>query len=439
MKRNSTFRFLYSAFILACALTVSDGAAGVLVKVPEGTVVEESALPAPPVFLRNLKETVPAYKARVKCVESEGMFMDTVSINFHDYGMVAVARWNEGFDEINAAVELGAKYIRTSKPEEARRHLAEIVARRTRPVKASEFRIRDPFVLADPATKTYFLYETTSPYLGKPYARGVSVRTSKDLVTWSPPRKVQEAPLDFHAKTQWAPEVYRYGEGYLMFASLAKHPEGERKIKLFGEDQGKPVSEWWHTNDRGVWVYRSASPLGPFLPVSDRQITPKDWLAIDGTLWVQDGKPYMVFCHEGVQTGNGEMCLAEMSPDFTRFVSDIKVLFRAKDVPGGSRVTDGPWMFRSEKSGRLFMTWSNFVSGSGYSVILTESPSGDVRGPWTNQHVIYGKNGGHGMLFKQFDGKLRFALHYPERRGFEHLRLLDATDTGDDLILTESD
>ena len=78
-----------------------------------------------------------------------------------------------------------------------------------------------------------------------------------------------------------------------------------------------------------------------------------------------------------------------------------------------------------EKSGRLFMTWSNFVSGSGYSVILAESPSGDVRGPWTNQHVIYGKNGGHGMLFKTFDGKLKFALHYPERRGFEHLRLLD--------------
>ena len=95
--------------------------------------------------------------------------------------------------------------------------------------------------------------------------------------------------------------------------------------------------------------------------------------------------------------------------------------------------------FRSEKSGRLFMTWSNFVSGSGYSVILTESPSGDVRGPWTNQHVIYGKNGGHGMLFKTFDGKLKFALHYPERRGFEHLRLLNATDTGDDLVLTESD
>ena len=98
-------RFALAAVFLSLA---AGGAEGVLVKVPEGTVVDDSALPAPPVFLRNLKETVPAYKARVKCVESEGMFMDTVSINFHDYGMVAVARWNEGFDEINAAVELGA-------------------------------------------------------------------------------------------------------------------------------------------------------------------------------------------------------------------------------------------------------------------------------------------------------------------------------------------
>ena len=45
----------------------------------------------------------------------------------------------------------------------------------------------------------------------------------------------------------------------------------------------------------------------------------------------------------------------------------------------------------------------------------------------------------HGMLFKTFDGKLKFALHYPERRGFEHLRLLNATDMGDDLVLTESE
>ncbi len=432
-------RGVYALALVALAFAAEAFAAdgGTLVKIPEGTIAQETDLPAPPVFLRTLEETVPAYKARLRCVESKGMFMDTVSINFHDYGMVAVARWEEGFDEFNAAVELGAKYVRTSKPDEARRHLAEILSRRTRPVVASEFRIRDPFVLADPATKTYFLYETTSPYLGAPYARGVSVRTSSDLVTWSPPQKVQRVPVDFHAKTQWAPEVYRYGDGYLMFASLGRHPGKERRIRLFGEEQGRKIPEWWHTNDRGVWIYRSDRPQGPFEPVSDRQVTPMDWLAIDGTLWVQNGKPYMVFCHEGVQTGNGEMCLAELTPDFKRFASGIEVLFRARDVPGGRGVTDGPWIFRSEKSGRLFMTWSNFVDKRGYSVILAESPSGDVHGPWTNQHVIYGKNGGHGMLFKTFEGKLKFALHYPERRGFEHLRLLDVEDRGDDIVLRD--
>ena len=57
MKRNKTFRILHSAFILACSLTAACGAEGTLVKVPEGTVVEASALPAAPVFLRNLNET----------------------------------------------------------------------------------------------------------------------------------------------------------------------------------------------------------------------------------------------------------------------------------------------------------------------------------------------------------------------------------------------
>ena len=73
--------------------------------------------------------------------------------------------------------------MRTSRPLEARAIIGADAARgKTAPVAADAFRIRDPFILADDATKTYYLYETTDPYKGRPYARGVSVRTSKDLL-----------------------------------------------------------------------------------------------------------------------------------------------------------------------------------------------------------------------------------------------------------------
>ena len=34
-------------------------------------------------------------------------------------------------------------------------------------------------------------------------------------------------------------------------------------------------------------------------------------MCLDGTLWVEDGKPYMIYCHEWVETVDGEMDLGE--------------------------------------------------------------------------------------------------------------------------------
>lgn len=422
---------------LALGILAAWGGEVRLVDVLNRRLADEGELPGRPMFVHTLPESVPAYKRRVPCVETDVVLMDTVSINFHDYGTKVVYRWEGDFEELNAAVELGAKYIRTSKPDAALAGLDEIVARRTRPLKANEFRVRDPFILADAKTGLYYLYETTSPYLGAPYARGVSCRTSKDLVTWSTLRRIQSVPVGFKAKTVWAPEIHRTGNGYRLYSSVAKHPDGPNRMKFRPIRKGEVFPDWWFTNQRGVWIYHAESPLGPFTPVSDNQITPLDWLAIDGTPWEEDGRRYMVFSHEGIQTGNGEMVLGEISPDERSFVGELTVLFRARDVKGGSDVVDGPFLYRS-KGGKLFMTWSNYVKGHGYCVILTESATGRIRGPWINQHIVYGENGGHGMLFSTFEGKLKFALHYPERRGWEHLCLLDVEDTGDDLRLTIS-
>ena len=100
---------------------------------------------------------------------------DAQAIPLHDAGKTIVYDWETGnADDLLAAVGVGASYVRTSRPLEARAIIGADAAKgKTAPVAADAFRIRDPFILADDATKTYYLYETTDPYKGRPYARGV--------------------------------------------------------------------------------------------------------------------------------------------------------------------------------------------------------------------------------------------------------------------------
>ena len=131
---------------------------------------------------------------------------DAQAIPLHDAGKTIVYDWESGdADDLLAAVGVGAEYVRTSRPLEARAIIGADAAKgKTAPVAADAFRIRDPFILADDATKTYYLYETTDPYIGRPYARGVSVRTSKDLLRWSRPQPVMSLCASMPVHIIWA-------------------------------------------------------------------------------------------------------------------------------------------------------------------------------------------------------------------------------------------
>ena len=355
---------------------------------------------------------------------------DAQAIPLHDAGKTIVYDWETGdADDLLAAVGVGAEYVRTSRPLEARAIIGADAAKgKTAPVAADAFRIRDPFILADDATKTYYLYETTDPYRGRPYARGVSVRTSKDLLRWSRPQPVMSVPPKDRCRTVWAPEVYKVGTRYLMFATLSFYPDREGA-------RGPNASRL--ECRRGTWIYESAAPTGPFRPVTGKPATPEDMMALDGTLFMDGGKPYMVFCHEWVQVKTGGMCVAALKPDFSGLAETPRRLFDATAAAPKSRVTDGPYLHRM-KGGRLLMIWSSFrKTGEGYCVMQTESASGTVYGPWKDHKVIYGKNGGHGALFRTFEGALKLVLHGPNRRGLEHLRILDVTETTDGLAVTE--
>lgn len=174
------------------------------------------------------------------------------------------------------------------------------------------------------------------------------------------------------------------------------------------------------TGHRGTSVFRSSSPLGPFEEISDGHITPHDWDSIDGTLYVEDGVPYMIFVHEwtSMPDGVGDISFAQLSPDLTHFVTEPETLFRADDCVWASDITDGPFLYKTQQ-GTLIMLWS---SGSklGYSVGSLFSLSGQLRGSWHfNSIPLYQRrksadlDGGHGMIFTANDGRLLMAIHSP--------------------------
>lgn len=267
--------------------------------------------------------------------------------------------------------------------------------------------IRDPFVMVYEGT--YYMYGTRGATCWMA-ATGFDCYVSRDLEEWEGPFEVFHKPEDFWGDLNcWAPEVYEYQGSFYMFATF-------KDSKVHG----------------GTAILRAESPLGPFKAHSDRQITPKDWECIDGTLYVNpDGTPYMVFVHEWVQISDGSICAVELSKDLKEAVAEPFVLFHASEAkgwvvpidtqkrPGLNYVTDGPFLYRTQ-GGRLILLWSSFGE-EGYTEALAYSDNGDITGNWCqDDRLLFQKDGGHGMIFKDCQGALNLTLHTPNEHLKEH-------------------
>lgn len=293
-----------------------------------------------------------------------------------------------------------------------------------------DINIRDPYILPVEKEGVYYMY-ASSPTRedGKVYG-GMVAYKSRDLKNWEGPVRVFDVPRDnWITGTVWAPEVHKYKGKYYLFATL------NSDIKWKGDKQGHPA----YTH-RATQVFWSKSPEGPFLPFEEKTpFTPLDEMALDGTLWVENGVPYMVYCHEWVETLDGEMNLVQLKKDLSGTVGEPIRLFcasAAKWSTGANRadgsktyVTDGCFLYRS-KSGKLLMMWSSFMNGT-YAVGIAESTTGKIIGPWRQQQEPIFVNGGHSMLFRTFDGRLCLVLHSPNSPGgSERAKIMELEDLG---------
>ena len=299
------------------------------------------------------------------------------------------------------------------------------------PLDTLDFRIRDPFLYADRESRTYYLYASTgnTPQTAA-LGEGVVAYQSQDLVRWSEPQLVFRKPDGFWGGSEiWAPELHRFGRRFYLFVTFNGRHGG-----------------------RGTQIFRAESPVGPFQQFSADARTPPEQTCLDGTPFVEaDGSRWLVYCHEWVQIGDGAIRAVKMKEDWSAREGEPVELFRASQAPwvkplGRTRqragedsfVTDGPWLHRF-RDGKLLMLWSSFGE-EGYTVGIAESDNGRIDGHWTQRpQPLLATDGGHCMLLKTFDGRLKLVLHQPNGGGRERARLIDVMDTGRTIVVFGGD
>ena len=305
-----------------------------------------------------------------------------------------------------------------------------------RTVHFNDLAMSDPYIYAEPSNKTYYL--TSS---------GGSMYKSKDLVMWEGPYKVVDIKGLWLEKAGFAAaaEIHKIGRYYYYAGTWSDH-----------SDLIQQVPRRYNVPHNQTYLLRSETPEGPYKsfavePGYDYQ--PHSWDCIDGTLYEEGGKVYMVFVHEWTQLIDGTMDYIELAPDLSYTVSEQPVtMFRASEHPAVAEmnsngeatfgmkmpgwVTDGPQMFRTQ-TGRLGMLWSSWGKER-YIQCVCYSESGTIAGPWVQEpEPFLANNSGHGMLFRTFGGQLIYVVHHSEGNGPRKPQYWTVDDSGDRLVLGE--
>ena len=145
--------------------------------------------------------------------------------------------------------------------------------------------IRDPYIMPVEKEGVYYMYASSPTQENGQTYGGMVAWKSRDLKTWEGPVRVFDVPRDnWITGTVWAPEVHKYNGKYYLFATL------NSDIAWKAPQEGHPVF-----THRATQIFWSNKPEGPFLPFENKHPhTPLGEMCLDGTLWVENGTPYMI-------------------------------------------------------------------------------------------------------------------------------------------------
>ena len=295
-------------------------------------------------------------------------------------------------------------------------------------LRLDQIQMRDPFVLPVPEEKKYYLFGTTDPSCWKGPFFGFDCFVSEDLEHWQGPVAAFRPKEDFWASRNfWAPEVHRYRGKFYMFATFGA--EGQYK---------------------GTQILKADKPEGPYEPISDGPVTPRDWDCLDGTFYLdRKGQPWIVFCHEWTQVIDGEIVAMPLKKDLTAPAGEPIKLFSASEASWAagrpwkerhpesdsdalSYVTDGPFIV--EDGEKLIMLWSG-RGPKGYAMGSAYSDDG-ILGVWKqNKHLAFQEDGGHGMVFRTFEGQLLMTVHQHNQTPNERTKFFPAKVVDGEILL----
>jgi beta-xylosidase len=300
-------------------------------------------------------------------------------------------------------------------------------------MKTQDIQIRDPFIFPNSKENTYYMFGTTDKDCWRGPGVGFDCYKSKDLIEWDGPIPAFRPTESFWGKENfWAPELHYFNDQYYLFAAFKAY----RRY-------------------RATHILVSDQVTGPYLPLTKDPITPPNWQCLDGTLFVaEDGVPWIVFCHEWVQIHNGSICAMPLSPDLKKTIGTPVYLFSASDAPWThsltgwdgedpryqfpTYVTDGPFLYRLQNK-TLLMLWSSFGS-QGYAIGTARAVSGQITGPWQQDPVpLWSENGGHGMLFRTFEGQLMLTFHSPNKTPNERPEFIELEESKNTIALSSLD
>ena len=371
------------------------------------------------------------------------LMYDIFSIHPHNFGFGETSdfksfenlgHFNEGvMKTANFASPKHGAVIQVTKNEAQRLQdywLAKRQAKIKTEIPLDSIQLSDPCILADKATNMYYLTGT-----------GGLLWKSKDLFNWTGPYDVAKTDNNSWMGKDpmiWAAELHQYKGKYYYFATFTNEAVKIDTVK------GNVIPR------RASHVLVSNNAEGPYLPMKDPVYLPANKPTLDGTFWVdEDDKPYMVYCYEWLQAmkndyWDGTMEKIELKPDLSGTIGEGQLLFRASDSPWSkehnekgqvvpAKVTDGPWLFKTQ-TGKLGMIWTSWVFDK-YTQGVAYSKSGTLVGPWIQEKdPITPPNFGHGMLFKTFDGQLLMSVHSHRKENGRFIRypkLFKVDDSGD--------
>ena len=300
-------------------------------------------------------------------------------------------------------------------------------------METQDIQIRDPFIFPNLDENVYYMFGTTDRNCWKGPGVGFDFYKSKDLIEWDGPFPAFRPTDSFWGKENfWAPEVHYFNDRFYMFATFT----AERRY-------------------RATQILVSDQVAGPYTPLTKEPITPPNWQCLDGTLFVDDeGAPWIIFCHEWVQIHNGSICAMQLSQDLKKAVGRPVFLFSASEaswsqsVTGWDKedsryqfptyVTDGPFLYQLQDK-TLIMLWSSFGS-KGYAMGIARSETGLITDPWRQDPTpLWQEDGGHGMLFRTFNGQLMLTFHSPNKTPNERPVFFELVETQDNIALKPID